>query len=50
MIRRRRTWAATTDVVAALQEQVRQAQALASVPRTGAPARPAAEPRHPRPG
>src|SRR5690554_1510454 len=33
MIRRRRNRAATTDVVAALQEQVRQAQALASVPR-----------------
>ncbi len=32
MIRRRRNRAATTDVVAALQEQVRQAQALASVP------------------
>src|SRR5690606_37859576 len=30
---RRRNRAATTDVVAALQEQVRQAQALASVPR-----------------
>lgn len=33
MIRRRRNRAAATDVVAALQEQVRQAQALASVPR-----------------
>ncbi|PZM96339.1 MAG: hypothetical protein DIU79_05325, partial [Actinobacteria bacterium] len=32
MIRRRRNRAATTDVVAALQEQVRQAQALAAVP------------------
>ena len=32
MIRRRRNRAATTDVVAALQEKVRQAQALASVP------------------
>ena len=31
MIRRRRR-EATTDVVAALQEQVRQAQALAAVP------------------
>ena len=33
MIRRRRNRAATADVVAALQEQVRQAQALAAVPR-----------------
>src|SRR5690554_3242110 len=32
MIRRRRNRAAATDVVAALQEQVRQAQALAAVP------------------
>ena len=32
MIRRRRNREATADVVAALQEQVRQAQALASVP------------------
>lgn len=32
MIRRRRNRAAATDVVAALQESVRQAQALASVP------------------